>query len=138
MVKNYTNILKNIDIFINSMSIHMIEVEQKFSLTKEQEDHLLKDAELFSDAHQDDTYYDSTDYSLTCKDIWLRKRNGQFQVKIPEHELGCKLRFTHYTELESDDEIRDHFKLNNSGDMENDLAEAGYLPIVNFTSQRKS
>jgi thiamine-triphosphatase len=116
----------------------MIEVEQKFSLNKEEEANLIKDADLFSDKHQDDTYYDSPDYSLTCKDIWLRKRNGDFQVKLPEHELGKKLGFSHYTELETDDEIRNHFKLSNSGDMEKDLADAGYLPVVNFTSQRRS
>ncbi len=116
----------------------MIEIEQKFSLTKDQEANLIDGAELISDKHLDDTYYDDDSFSLTTKDIWLRRRNGEFQVKLPEHELGQKLGFSHYTELETDDEIRNHFKLNNSGDMEKDLAEAGYLPALNFTSQRKS
>ena len=116
----------------------MIEIEQKFSLTKEQEKNLIEGSELFSDKHQDDTYYDSADFALTTKDIWLRKRNGEFQIKLPEHELGKKLGFSHYTEIETDDGIRENIGLHNSGNMENDLAEAGYFPIVNFTSQRRS
>jgi len=63
----------------------MIEVEKKFRLTDTQRESLIKDAEFVSEKTFTDTYYDTADYQLTTKDVWLRQRGENFELKVAVH-----------------------------------------------------
>lgn len=115
----------------------MIEIEKKFLLTEEQKTALLKNATFLGEKIQTDTYYDTADIALTCKDIWLRNRNGRFEIKIPLHALGDKLALTHYRELETDEEICAFLHLSSCVLTNTVLADAGYLPFATIITTRK-
>ena len=63
----------------------MIEVEKKFILTTEQEKSLIEGADFLGEKKFTDIYYDDEDFSLTKKDLWLRNREGRFELKIPKN-----------------------------------------------------
>lgn len=67
---------------------HMIEVEIKVQVTDEQKKLLIHGATFISEEFFIDTYYDSQDFSLTTKGIWLRKRNELFELKTPATHTG--------------------------------------------------
>lgn len=115
----------------------MIEIEKKFHLTQKQEIRLTQDAVFVGEKIQTDTYYDTSDVALTCKDIWLRNRNGRFEIKIPLHALGNKLALTQYEELETDEEICAFLKLPSCLLTNGILAEAGYTPFCTVVTTRR-
>ena len=82
----------------------MIEIEKKFHFTPEQEAKIIASATFLGEKIQTDTYYDTLDFVLTCKDIWLRNRNGRFEIKTPLHVLGNKMALTQYRKIETDEE----------------------------------
>jgi adenylate cyclase class IV len=88
----------------------MIEVEKKFILTKKQEDNLIKDAEFVGEVENTDIYYDDLNYSLTKQDLWLRNRNGRFELKVPMNGFKNNHELDRYRELETEEEILDYFK----------------------------
>jgi len=116
----------------------MIEVEKKFKLTDTQRESLVKDAEFVSEKTFTDTYYDTADYLLTKKDIWLRQRGENFELKVAVH-FGYDRPADQYDEITNDKSIRE--KLNiaaDTGDMIKDLAAQGITPfIVCQTTRRK-
>jgi thiamine-triphosphatase len=106
----------------------MIEVEKKFILTEEQKERLLKDAEFFSKVIFTDEYFDTDVYTLTTKDVWLRARDGQWELKIPM-TLGER-KTDQYEEITEETLIRKYLDLQDNGkDMEQALADAGYAPF---------
>jgi len=115
----------------------MIEVEKKFILTDEQEKRLLDGAEFLGEKNITDTYYDDTSYSLTRKDLWLRKRDASFELKIPmnvsieERVNDC------YRELETDKEIAAYLKLSEKKALAEALTENGYAPFVTIVTTRR-
>lgn len=114
-----------------------IEVEKKFNLTDEQERKLLDGAEFLGGKEFTDTYYDDGQYSLTTKDIWLRSRDGRFELKVPMN-VAIEERVTdRYRELEVDQEIAAHLKLPGHKTLADELQEAGYWSFVTITTSRK-
>jgi len=113
----------------------MIEVERKFILTKENVDSLTKNAEFLREVVFTDTYYDTPDYKLTTKDIWLRARNGKFELKVPLHKNTERIA-EQYKELETEDEIRKELKLPGK-DFAEDLQKSGYLEFCTCKTIRK-
>ncbi len=83
----------------------MIEIEKKFLLNDAERERLLSGATFMETVVNIDTYFDLEDHSLTCRDCWLRKRNSNWELKIPLHALGEKTAVTHYRELTEHDEI---------------------------------
>jgi thiamine-triphosphatase len=61
----------------------MIEVEIKFSLLHGNEQRAIEGAELIGTKINSDVYYDNKEFTLTLKDWWLRKRNANFELKLP-------------------------------------------------------
>ncbi len=117
----------------------MIEVENKFAITKEQEKTLTADAELISEKRIEDVYYDTPDFSLTTNDIWLRKRNGAFDIKTPTGDVGGRaFGATSYKEHETEEEVRGVLKLDATDSLEEDLLSAGYVVIAEVIKNRKS
>lgn len=105
----------------------MIEVEKKFSLSEEDKQRLIKDAEFLGEKIYTDTYYDTPDFSLTKKDIWLRSRNNDWELKIAL-QIGER-KVDQYQELTTQEEIREALKLSKKGTLLEDLQEQGYVPF---------
>lgn len=113
----------------------MIEIEKKFSLTKEQENNLIKDAEFISEKEIIDIYFDNKMFDLTKKDIWLRERNNQFELKVSKN-LSLERKVDQYDEIEDDDKIRKFLKLPTSNSLNQDLVESGYVPFATLKTNR--
>jgi adenylate cyclase class IV len=113
------------------------EVEKKFVLTKEQEEKLLQGAEFLGEKKFADTYYDDAAWSLTTKDIWLRDREGRFELKVPMN-VAIEERVTdRYQELETDKEIAKFLQLPENTPLADALKEKGYAPFVMIATSRR-
>jgi adenylate cyclase class IV len=115
----------------------MFEIERNFSLSKEQSDRLLDGAsfeglEMFSDI-----YFDTADFELTKTDLWLRRRDGRFELKIPIEGLPDSGYVDEYQELESDAEIRVELELPGEGAILDLIRERGYHPFCICTTTRQ-
>ncbi len=115
----------------------MIEVEKKFTLGEKDEKRLLKDAEFLSEKTFTDVYYDTEQFFLTSRDIWLRSREGMFELKLPLHN-GTKRRADQYEEITDERQIRNRLHLNSNNAIEDALDRASYMPFcVCKTTRRK-
>lgn len=114
----------------------MIEVEKKFILSPENEKRLLKGAEFLNARTFTDVYYDSDDYTLTTHDIWLRARDGKWELKVSlytdPHRFGDQ-----YEEIEDEARIREKLHVPAGKNLEHDLALAGYAPFCTITTLRR-
>jgi adenylate cyclase class IV len=113
----------------------MIEIEIKCDPTAEQTVALLKNAVLVSEEILNDVYYDSLSYALSIRDLWLRKRNGNFTLKKPV-PISSTLANQRY-ELETEKEIRRELNLPDHTTLEQEILNAGYNPLYKFTQYRK-
>lgn len=114
----------------------MIEVEKKFQLNSADITRLTQGAEFISKKKFADIYYDTTDYQLTSKDIWLRERDGQLELKIPLH-VGMNRQADQYDEIEDENEIAKRLRLPVSEDLKKALAKNGYQPCCTCTTTRQ-
>ncbi len=85
-----------------------IEVEQNFQPTEEQMSKLLDGAEFLGDKIINDKYFDLPDYSLHKNGVYLRNRNGDFELKIKKNIGDMKVK----EEIENIDEIKKYFNTN--------------------------
>jgi thiamine-triphosphatase len=116
----------------------MIEVEKKFLLNPGDEERLLQGAQFVKEVVNADTYWDTADYRLSCKDMWLRTRNGEWDLKVPLHEIGHHKHVAEqYLELESEKEIREKLAISGNDKMEADLRAAGYAPFATIVTTRR-
>lgn len=113
----------------------MIEIEKKFSLTKEQQDTLQLSAKFLGTKEVIDSYFDNETFDLTKRDIWLRKRNEQFELKVSK-DINVNRKADQYDEIENEFEIRKLLKIENNGSLSDDIAKAGYLPFTQLKSIR--
>ncbi len=100
----------------------MFEVEKKFLLTEEIRERIIKSSEFIGERTFTDSYYDTVDYSLISKNMWLRERNGKFELKV---SLNKGL-VDQYDEIEDENKIRGILQLQNTGDLKQDLNAEGY------------
>ena len=110
----------------------VIEVERKFQLEKDSVSKLQgQGAKLLKECSFTDVYYDTTDYRLTRNDHWLRKRNGQWQLKCPPEVRRRDTPSTQYVEYDNEETILKTLQV--PLDKELSLAASG-LPSVTDTS----
>jgi adenylate cyclase class IV len=114
----------------------MIEVEKKFILSEQDKKRLIKDTEFLSERVFIDIYYDTNIFSLTSKDMWLRSREGRFELKIPLHERIERLA-DQYDELTDEWKIREVLNLPSHGSLADDLTNAGYCPFCTCKTTRR-
>ena len=114
----------------------MIEVEKKFKLNDEEEKRLLKGAEFVSEKTFTDVYYDTVDFTLSKNNIWLRKRDEQFQLKLPVSQKE-KMQITQFQEIEGEDKIREIFAVATVLDFETDIKAFGYEIFCQLRTTRK-
>lgn len=111
------------------MTNEYFEVEKKFLLTQQEQEKLLSRAVFVGEKTFTDTYYDTGSFDLTTKDIWLRTRGENWELKLPL-SAGPKVERTSdkYQEI-SDKDIIDH-----------ELYKRGisnYEPFCTCTTKRK-
>lgn len=112
------------------------EVEKKFVLNKGQKEKLLEGAEFLSEKKFTDTYFDNDEFSLGLSDMWLRKRDQQFNLKIPMREKKEEL-INKYHEVEGELAIREIFAIPIVSDFEKDLESFGHKPFCVFQTTRR-
>ncbi len=115
----------------------MIEVERKYVLDDVHRKLLLEGAVFDKKKVMRDVYYDTQDYRLTTKDIWLRKRGNQWELKVSLNNSSAQ-RTDFYNEIEVESEILKELGLPNDGAIEVVLAQAGYVPFVDLETTRET
>jgi predicted adenylyl cyclase CyaB len=113
----------------------MMEIEKKFQLSTEQKKRLLDSAEFISEKTITDTYYDKHTHDLTKQDCWLRCRNGKYELKIGAKNYD-KRAIQKYTELETEEEIRNFLVLPPVGSFEEDLSANQFVPFMSCVTTR--
>lgn len=104
----------------------MIEVEKKFSIDETVIKRIEVDAKYISTVVYHDALFDDDQHSLISKDIWLRTRNGQVELKLPEadHSAGIDV----YTEISGEVDV---IKALGVRDL------SSYKPVSQLTTIRK-
>lgn len=117
----------------------MYEVEKKFILKEGDEEALVKGAQSLGEFAFSDTYYDKSPYPLAKKDIWLRSRDGKWELKIGGNERGCDTKnfVDHYEEIETEGGIRKVLGIEHYSSLAEDLEREGYKPVATFTTKRR-
>ena len=117
----------------------MIEVEVKIPIDTKGPEALIATADFIGEHNISDTYYDTKDFSLTTKDIWLRRRNIAFELKLPVHTKELKNREAdQYHELTTETDIRRELQLSPRASLSEDLQTVGYQPFASFTTIRQA
>lgn len=117
----------------------MIEVEVKFSLLNGNKQRILKDAKRIHTKINNDTYYDNKDFTLTLKDWWLRKRNTDFELKLPPNSKtkNTKHEARRYEELTEEPDIIKALQLTGD-DVAVVLAHNQFKPFAKLITTRDS
>ena len=115
----------------------MIEVEKKFKLDKIQQDALLAGARFLKEIKFTDIYYDKPDYELVKQDIWLRSRNGKFELKNAAVKKQDNQETNFYHELDCEEEIRRRLGLSGKGSLSVDLSKAGFIKFGECATARR-
>jgi len=114
----------------------MIEIEKKFVIDENKKNQLISGAEFLYKKVFTDTYYDDSNFSLTSKDMWLRLRDNNFELKIPA-SISDKGFINQYKELTDEDSIRKHLNLQGSEPINQLLADNKYNPFCILTTTRE-
>jgi uncharacterized protein YjbK len=116
-----------------------IEIEKKFLLTPDQQATLLKDATDLGHKRVEDIYFDTKDYSLSLRDLWLRRRDGVYELKAPASVGSGSLAGTNrYHELTDDSEIAKALGIEISDCLERSLTDFDIHPFVTCYTDRAS
>ena len=115
----------------------MIEVEQRFKLNLEERARLLQGAEFLKEKSFTDVYYDSSTYSLTTKDRWLRLRGDKFELKVPVYEGKGRKGMDQYHEITAPDKIAEAVGITIVGGLKEGLSSNGYIPFASIKTIRQ-
>lgn len=114
----------------------MIEVEKKFRLEDGQEEALIEGAEFVHEARFRDVYFDTEAYELTTQDMWLRKRDERFELKVGAYVDGRRLA-DQFEEIEDEAAIAKRIGLREDLPLEDAMRERGLEPFCDFTTTRR-
>lgn len=115
-----------------------IEVEGKFMFDEKSLLKLKSDSKLLCNSKFTDTYFDDDIYSLTTKNVWLRKRDSKFEMKVPLPSTKTNNKLLDcFKELNSEDEILQYLGIQKTNkSTEEILEEFGYKIFAKFTTER--
>jgi len=114
----------------------MIEVEKKFAVGQGELAHLLAGAHFLGEVKHTDIYYDTANRDLTKQSIWLRAREGRFELKVPM-EIDNQMRdVTSYDEIEDDVLIAEKLGFPADKPLGQMLDSQGYRPFATITTTR--
>lgn len=114
----------------------MIEIEKKFVIDNNKKNQLASEAKFLYKKVFTDTYYDTSDFSLTLKDMWLRSRDANFELKIPA-SISDKGFINQYKELTDEASIKEHLNLHGSGSINQVLVDKKHNPFCILTTTRE-
>jgi predicted adenylyl cyclase CyaB len=114
----------------------MIEVEKKFKAEKNELARLIAGAHFLREDKHTDIYYDTADYDLTRKNIWLRTRVGKFELKYPVGTGDGSHGVTVYDEIEDDAAIAAKLGMPTDKPLQDVLISLGYAPFATITTTR--
>lgn len=114
----------------------MFEVEKKYVVNERQKERLIEGAEFLGEKIIVDEYFDTKEYNLTLNDMWLRCRNGTFEIKLPmgKNDRGLANR---YQEVEGEDRIRQIFAINPERSFREDIKSFGYETFARCSTTRR-
>jgi adenylate cyclase class IV len=116
----------------------MIEVEQRFSLHPGSLAKITAACELVSNRVVHDDYYDNDAFDLTLKDIWFRKRDNGFEVKIGVRNMPHGSRdIDRYEEITDERLIRERLQLDPNLPMEQAIKKANLSIFCSPRTARK-
>jgi len=115
----------------------MIEVEKKFLLSDIEKTQLLNGAEFLYEKLIADTYFDDSDYSLTKADLWLRARNGEYELKAPL-KSGSHGSAKRYHELTNEVAIAERLNIGTENVFADELKLRGIAAFVTCRALRQS
>ena len=111
----------------------MIEVEIKLSLSENEIQKLKNLSVCLKTISFTDTYYDDEECSLTSSNIWLRKRDRRFELKIGPSKIA---RTDIYQEIADEEQIKNILEL--KGDtLAYALKAAQIHPFLSFVNRRE-
>jgi adenylate cyclase class IV len=113
-----------------------IEVEKKVSLNLNQIKKITQKAQLVHEILIHDSYFDTSEYHYTGKNIWLRHREGIFElkVKVQKHDDSMDI----YEEINDEKNILKYLGLDINGDLPTELYQNKIFSFCTFVTQRKS
>lgn len=115
-----------------------IEVEKKVKLDPHHIEQIEEKGIFVKEVQFKDTYFDRADFYLTTRNIWLRKRDHQFELKVGVKKANGLI--DRYEEITDEQKILTHLNLpsNFSENILDTFSDAGIIPFSSFTTQRKS
>jgi adenylate cyclase class IV len=116
----------------------VIEIEKKFLLTPLQQQALLNDAQLVDERLVKDSYFDTDDYRITVNNLWFRKRNSSYELKVPLKTNSALPAIDKFHELTEIEEICKVLNLNKSADFESELLRNRIKAFMTCSTARKS
>ncbi|XP_002741489.1 thiamine-triphosphatase-like isoform X2 [Saccoglossus kowalevskii] len=127
----------------------VLELERKFSINENSERKLQEvGASCLREKSFEDSYYDSVDYQLTLSDYWLRKREGNWELKSPPEKRKPESDVAQYIETTNAGEIVQYLSAilktdpTHAGDNADQIAKfvekTGLQPFAVFRTNRKT
>lgn len=110
----------------------MFEVEIRYNLTSTTRAALLEGATFISEETFTDICFDTVNYALTTQNIWLRSRDGLFNLKLP---LNAHTHAQH--EIEDEEEIKRQLNLKGEGKLPDLLVQNAILPLYTLKTERQ-
>jgi len=114
----------------------MIKVEKKFILTAKDIEKVLEISQFVDERLFRDIYYDTDDYFLSQKDIWLRSREENFELKVPVYS-GLQRKIDQYEFVIEDGKILQKLGIVRVHGIKKDLEVAGYIHFCDLKTTRK-
>jgi adenylate cyclase class IV len=108
----------------------MIEVEKKLAASFEIAERIKNDAIFISSKIMNDILYDYEDFSLIKDDVWLRKRNGKFDLKVSKDKDRQNRFLDIYDEIENEHEICEVLNIKS-------IAEENFIEVANLITKRE-
>lgn len=112
-----------------------IEVEKKVKLEAQHLKEIEKRAIFLRQIQIKDTYFDKLDFNFTAQNMWLRERDGQFELK-----RGIKKErdsVDYYEEIKENALMRTYLNLDHKGDFLQALIQSDIHPFCSFVTDRK-
>jgi predicted adenylyl cyclase CyaB len=114
----------------------MIEVEKKFIVEEKDLCKIKQMAVFVKKKSFTDTYFDTDDYRLTLKNIWLRKRDLRFELKVGIKEKRASI--DQYLEIDNEEEIASRLSIPHTPSLSQSLHASGYFPFCTFSTTRET
>lgn len=114
----------------------MIEVERKIPLSESEWVGLEAKGKLLQEISFTDIYYDTNDYLLTGQNMWLRQREGNFELKRKVPQVFSQNDI--YEEINEELMIKEALSLQKEGDLPSLLKKEQIFPFCHLKTLRKS